>query len=176
MVNYRRNFQAGGTYFFTVTLLNRKADTLVRYIEELLTAIHQVKGKYPFKMKAYVILPEHLHMIWELPENDFEYAKRWQWIRSLFVKAIQKKGFQINKNKHGEALLWQRRYWEHTIYSEVDYEIHVNYIHYNPVKHGYVENSIDWPFSSMAEYVKRGVLSKDWGSGKPAWEGFNFGE
>ena len=149
MVTYRRNFIPGGTFFFTVTLENRKSRLLIDQINLLKDAVQKVKNQDPFLIKAYVILPEHLHMIWELPKEDSNYSLRWKKIKTLFSKSIYKSGFELSKTRHNEYRLWQRRYWEHTIKDMQDFENHVNYIHYNPIKHGLVNDLHDWPFSSF---------------------------
>lgn len=176
MVNYRRNFQRGGTYFFTVNLLNRRSDLLIKNIHYLKKAIQQVKRVYPYKMQAYVILPEHLHVLWKLPYEDVDYATRWQKIKIYFTRYIQKAGVKVQRNKHGECLIWQRRYWEHTIYDAQDFQNHFNYIHYNPVKHGWVERPIDWPFSSIHHYIEKGMISPSWGANESIELPGTFGE
>jgi putative transposase len=177
VVHYRRNLVTGGTYFFTVTLQNRKSRLLVDKVNLLKEAIQQVKDQHPFQIKAYVILPEHLHMIWELPRDDSDYSQRWKKIKAQFSKSVHKSGFALSKTKHKEYNLWQRRFWEHTIKNMLDFEHHVNYIHYNPIKHGLVNNLYDWPHSSFHHYVLKGQIGKDWaGSELNAIEGFCFGE
>ncbi|HAU1150665.1 TPA: transposase [Legionella pneumophila] len=162
MVNYRRSFVPGGTFFFTVTLYNRNSTLLVDNIHLLKSSFRTVKNKHPFPMKAYVILPDHLHMIWQLPIGDADYSLRWKLIKALFSKSINKTGFQLSKTKYNEYRLWQRRFWEHTITSSDDYENHVNYIHFNPIKHGLVQNLSDWPHSSFHHYMQQGVFSENW--------------
>src|SRR5438128_2470739 len=139
MVFYRRNFLPGGKYFFTVTLKDRKQDLLVRYFEEFKDAYDIAKMRFPFKTLAYVILPEHCHVIWQLPEDDSNYSARWLEIKKSFTKKLLNRGVRLRKNKHNEYSLWQRRYWEHTIQNDKDFEAHVYYIHYNPIKHGLVK-------------------------------------
>ena len=163
MVNYRRSFIPGGTFFFTVTLQNRKLRLLVEKINLLKEAVQRVKVQHPFQIKAYVILPEHLHMIWELPAGDSNYSQRWKKIKTLFSKLVRKSGFELSKTRHNEYLLWQRRFWEHVIRDDGDLSRHIDYIHFNPVKHGIVSRVCDWPYSSFHRYVARGDLSSDWG-------------
>jgi putative transposase len=166
VVHYRRSFVPGGTFFFTVTLYNRKSCLLVERIELLKEAVHSVKNQYPFQMKAYVVLPEHLHMIWELPNGDSNYSLRWKKIKALFSKSINRSGFELPKTKHNEYRLWQRRFWEHAIKDMSDFENHVNYIHYNPIKHGLVNELHDWPYSSFHHYVQSGRLCEHWASSR----------
>jgi putative transposase len=162
MVKYRRVFIEEGTYFFTITLKNRQSDFLTRYVENFKTAYRGVKKTRPFKTLAYVILPEHCHLIWKLPEDDFDYAGRWREIKKGFTKALLGKGINFQKNNHNEYDLWQRRYWEQTIRDEKDLENHINYIHFNSLKHGYVQNVKDWKHSSFHTYVSKGILTQDW--------------
>ena len=115
-----------------------------------------------FKIEAIVVLPEHLHSIWTLPPNDSDYPGRWKSIKSIFTRELEKSGVVVEKRKDGSALIWQRRYWEHTIRDVDDLYRHIDYIHFNPVKHGLVERVIDWPYSSFHRYVRQGLLSPDW--------------
>ncbi|MGH8108070.1 MAG: REP-associated tyrosine transposase [Arenimonas sp.] len=174
MVNYRRAQQAGGTFFFTLTLSNRDSNLLTKHVDILRAAFRETLSKKPFKMDAIVILPEHLHCIWTLPGNDTDYSGRWRSIKSSFVRNLRKNDVQVLTNAKGEANVWQRRFLEHQIRDELDLEAHVNYIHINPLKHGYVANLIDWPWSSFHDYVRRGVLPKNWAG--ITIENGNFGE
>ena len=162
MVNYRRSFVFGGTFFFTVTLRNRKSTILVDHINLLKDAFQTIKTQHPFQTKAYVILPDHLHMIWQLPQGDSNYSQRWKKIKTLFSKSVHKSGLPLMKTKHNEFYLWQRRFWEHAIRDEKDFENHFNYIHYNPIKHGLVESLHQWPHSSFHHYLHVGKLSENW--------------
>lgn len=163
MVHYRRVFITGGTYFFTLTLKNRKMHYLTTYIDVLRASFADVKQYQDFDIIAMVVLPEHLHCIWQLPEADNNYSGRWRAIKSRFTRELIKSGVNMVKNKRGEYNLWQSRFWEHTIRNESDLQRHIDYIHFNPVKHGYVGSVIDWPFSSFHRYVARGELEKNWG-------------
>jgi len=163
MVNYRRVYIEGGTYFFTVTLKNRQLNYLTDYIDLLRDSFAYVKNQHPFEIIAIVVLPEHLHCLWQLPDGDDNYAGRWRAIKSRFTRLLIKSGVTLYKNDRGEYDLWQHRYWEHTIGNESDLLHHINYIHYNPVKHGYVLSVKDWPFSSFHQFVEKGDLEQDWG-------------
>ena len=132
MVQYRRSQTPGGTYFFTVNLRDRLSRHLITYIEELRKAFHDVLQQRPFKTVAIVILPEHLHMVMELPSGDSDYPGRWRAIKSHFTRSLVRKGLPLTKNIKGEYNLWQRRYWEHAIRNELDLQRHVDYIHFNP--------------------------------------------
>lgn len=176
MVNYRRSRIPGGTYFFTVTLLNRNSNVLIKHANVLRDAIARTKQQRPFQLKAIVALPDHLHAIWTLPEGDDDYPGRWKAIKSTFCRSLIKAGVQLGQNEKGEYDLWQRRYWEHTISDELDLQRHVDYIHYNPVKHGYVSCPGDWRYSTFHKYVARGLLPPNWTGGSNIPEPDNFGE
>jgi putative transposase len=162
MVHYRRYQIPGGTFFFTVALQNRQSDWLVRYVEQLKNAFRHVNKIHPFKTDAMVVLPDHLHVLWELPDGDCNYSLRWRCIKIAFAKNIHQLGVNISKNRYGENQIWQRRFWEHTIRNEKDFAKHVDYIHYNPVKHGLIERVSDWPHSTFHRYVKEGLLPNNW--------------
>ena len=175
MVQYRRSQTPGGTYFFTVNLRDRSSQNLITYIDDLRKAFHGVQQRRPFKTVAIVILPEHLHMVMELPSGDSDYPGRLRAIKSHFTRSLVKKGLPLTKNNKGEYNLWQRRYWEHVIRNELDLQRHVDYIHFNPVKHGHVNKAMDWPYSSFHRYVRNGLLGENWGSHVTA-DGDGFGE
>jgi len=165
MPNYRRVWIPGGTYFFTVNLLRRDRYFLVEHIESLRAAFHQTRIRRPFDVLAMVVLPDHLHCLWRLPPDDADNATRWSNIKALFSRAIpateDRTGRRLSKGERG---IWQRRYWERLIRNEADFAAHVDYIHFNPVKHGYVARAVDWPYSSFHRYVRRGDLPENWGS------------
>ena len=163
-MDYRRVWVAGGTYFFTVNLLERKgSDLLVRYIDVLRDAVARVKVKYPFIIHAWVVLPDHLHCVIELPEGDSNFALRWRLIKILFSKGLPvdeyRSAVRIHRKERG---IWQRRYWEHFIRDQQDFENHVNYVHINPVKHGLVKDVSEWPFSTFHRMVKLGIYPQNW--------------
>ena len=163
-MRYRRATVAGGTYFFTVNLAERKRTLLVDHVDLLREVFRRVKQRHPFHIDAMVMLPDHLHALRKLPDGDDDFPMRWMLIKSGFSRRIVK-GERINasRKRKGERGIWQRRYWEHSIRDDRDYEMHVNYIHYNPVKHGYAQKAVDWPYSSIHRYVENGVIPKDWG-------------
>jgi putative transposase len=175
MVRYRRNFVAGGTYFFTVTLADRRSSALVDYIVELRAAFRVTRHERSFAIDAIVILPDHLHTIMTLPPGDADFSARWRRIKSLFTHGVVRRGLPITRDRRGEYNLWQRRFWEHTVRDESDFGRHVDYIHYNPVKHGLVSSARDWPHSSFHRYVRTGVLPADW-DGVAKAPGVDFGE
>lgn len=165
MPNYRRSRIEGGCYFFTVNLLERHQNRLfVEQIKLLRNVVKQVRSKHPFHIDAWVILPEHMHCIWTLPKSDADYALRMRLIKSLFAKRLPKtERSSIVRQRKGERGIWQRRFWEHTIRDENDYERHMDYVHFNPVKHGHVERVLDWPYSTFQHHVQLGVYSENWG-------------
>ncbi len=166
MSNYRRNFQSGATYFFTVNLLQRKNnDLLIRHINTLRQSVVYVKRKYPFEILGFVVLPEHLHAIWQMPLDDSDFSLRWRLIKSHFSKSLPKNELlTTSRRKRHERGIWQRRFWEHTILDNNDFANHMDYLHYNPVKHGYVTSVADWEFSTFHHCVKLGIYPADWGS------------
>ncbi|MCF6210057.1 MAG: transposase [Gammaproteobacteria bacterium] len=176
-MHYRRSDIAGGTYFFTVNLAERERTLLTGYANILREVIRTVKERRPFDIDAMVVLPDHLHMLWTLPDGDHDFATRLMLIKAGFSRSMDKGEPQgASRLSKGERGIWQRRYWEHLIRDERDFENHVNYIHYNPVKHGHVERAVDWKFSSIHCYIKTGILSEDWGCGEAVSESGEFGE
>lgn len=166
MPDYRRWRVEGGSYFFTVNLLNRKQQLLVDCIEILREAFRTVRTGHPFHIDAIVVLPEHLHCIWTLPAADADFSTRWRLIKGEFSRALPPNGERrsASRVKHHERGIWQRRFWEHVIRDDADFAKHVDYIHFNPVKHGLVPRPIDWPHSSIHEFVWRGIVTEDWGT------------
>jgi putative transposase len=163
-MRYRRANTEGGTYFFTVNLADRQSNLLVRHIEDLRAVTQTVKQAHSFTIVAMVVLPEHLHTIWRLPPGDANYPLRWSQIKAGFSRRIPN-GERIRPSRQTkrERGIWQRRYWEHQIRDEDDLARHVDYIHYNPVKHGLVHRPADWPHSTLHGYIERGMLTTDWG-------------
>ena len=162
-MRYRRADVKGGTYFFTVNLAERNKTLLVDEIDALRNSLNKVKQQHPFILDAMVVLPEHCHAIFTLPEGDNDFATRWMLIKAGFSRQLPKQErISSSRKAKGERGIWQRRYWEHLIRDDVDFERHVDYIHYNPVKHGYVERAVDWQYSTIHDYIKRGVLLEDW--------------
>ncbi len=162
-MRYRRLYSLGGQYFLTLVLEDRKKFLLIENIKLLKSAFKTVKDKKPFKIDAIVVLPDHFHMIMTLPDNDTDYPQRISQIKSYFSRHLEKKETISKSRQHKrERGIWQRRFWEHYIRSEQDYEMHVNYIHYNPVKHGYVSRPNAWKYSSIHHYIRLGILPEDW--------------
>ena len=163
MTNYRRSDIAGASYFFTVNLADRSQALLTQHIALLRGAFEYTHERHPFNIDAIVILPEHIHAIWTLPEGDSDFALRWRLIKTVFSRGIPNgEHHSASRQSKGERGIWQRRYWEHLIRDEADFARHIDYIHINPVKHGLVERVADWPHSSFHRYVKAGMLPMDW--------------
>jgi len=175
-MRYRRVDTKGGTYFFTVNLANRNASLLVDEFDFLRSSINEVKKQHPFILDAMVVLPDHLHVLLTLPSDDNDFATRWMLIKAGFSRQLPKLE-RINKSRKtkGERGIWQRRYWEHLIRNDKDFENHVDYIHYNPVKHGYVQFARDWQYSTIHKYIDNGLLSREWGQSYDDG-GKNYGE
>jgi putative transposase len=163
MANYRRSRVAGGTYFFTVNLADRDSYLLVDHIDVLREAVRGVRRSRPFHIDAWVVLPEHMHTVWTLPDGDADYSGRWLAIKKAFSKGLPHTESATNARIHqGERGIWQRRFWEHTIRDEADYAAHINYVHFNPLKHGWVRQVAEWPYSTFHRAVKQGVYAADW--------------
>ncbi len=176
MTNYRRNFLGGGSFFFTVNLADRRLRLLTEHIDELRTAFRETRRHHPFTTDAVVVLPDHLHAVWTLPQGDADFATRWRLIKSAFSRKLGAgEPISASRAAKGERGIWQRRYWEHTIRDENDFARHVDYIHINPVKHGLVARVGDWPHSSFHLMVRRGVYPEDW-AGDGEKENGDFGE
>jgi putative transposase len=180
MPEYRRVRIKGGTYFLTIVTYHR-APILIKpeVIEIFRNAWKQIEKKFPFSTDAICLLPDHFHCMITLPEHDSDYSIRIREIKRVFTKyyrsnfpepALRDQSHRYKK----EATIWQRRFWEHTIRDEHDYQNHFDYIHYNPVKHGFVDQVSSWKWSSFHRYVKSGFYELDWGH-EGNW-GNKFGE
>jgi putative transposase len=163
MVRYRRNRLAGGTYFFTLTLADRRSRQLTEHIDLLRSAVRTVRKTRPFVIDAIVVLPDHLHIMMTLPDGDLDFSTRLSLIKRRFTDGLARSNIPITRLANGERSLWQRRFWEHTTRDEGDFARHVDYIHFNPVKHGLVTRVRDWPYSSFHRYVRVGLLPDHWG-------------
>jgi len=167
MPNYRRAWCPGGTYFFTVNLLNRRGNNLlIEHINLLRASVWTVKQRHPFNIHGWVILPDHLHCILELPGDGTDFSTRWRLIKMGFSKALPRlERISPSRQQRGERGIWQRRFWEHLIRDEADFLAHMDYIHINPVKHGLVKCVVDWPYSTFHRLVKQDVYGVDWAGG-----------
>jgi len=172
MATFRRAVVPGATYFFTVTTFQRmKVLTNAPFYSALKSALTQVNAEHPFTLDAFVLLPDHLHCIWTLPLGDASYALRWNLIKRFVSQATRhlvESPISRSRQQRRELGLWQRRFWEHQIRDEQDLIKHVEYIHWNPVKHGYVARVRDWPYSSFHRYVREGLYPLDWASSDDA--------
>ena len=169
MPEYRRSRLQGGTYFFTVVTFNRipifnNKEAIGCFRE----AWKRTQEKRPFITEAFCLLPNHMHCLWTLPKDDCDYSLRWREIKRLFTRDYGNMiGINDLRNEsrinRDEATIWQRRFWEHTIRDQTDFNTHVDYIHFNPVKHGYVKNVSDWEWSTFHRYVQMGLYENNWG-------------
>ncbi|RJR36086.1 MAG: transposase [Deltaproteobacteria bacterium] len=182
MPNYLRSREPGGTFFFTVvTFQRRRFFYNPKNIEILNEIITGVQKEFPFTMDAWVFLPDHLHCLWTLPPEETDYSKRWGVIKARFTKVIAKEQGRSalltgSRIRHWESTIWQRRFWEHRIRDERDLGAHLDYIHFNPVKHGLVDSPEKWPYSSFREYVRRDYYEDNWGANIKFEPDLNFGE
>lgn len=159
MPNYRRAQKPGGTFFFTLVTHLRQpifADPGCRDL--LRQAIEEVRGTHPFTIDAWVLLPDHLHCLWTLPDGDTDYSKRWGMIKARFTKTLNATLAPATRR----PTYWQKRFWEHCIRDDHDLRRHMDYTHYNPVKHGLTETAAAWPFSTFHRHVKTGTYPLDW--------------
>ena len=170
-MRYRRSRTPGGTFFFTVaTQRRRKILCMEGNVRLLRQAFREVKARHPFTIEAFVLLPDHIHCVWTLPPDDRDFSTRWMLIKCRFSRgckgpaAAQISASRVRKRESG---VWQRRFWEHEIRSERDLAAHVEYIHFNPVKHAFVKSPADWPYSSFHRYVRDGIYERDWGADGP---------
>ena len=177
-MHYRRVFEPGASYFFTVvTHLRRPLFADSDNIDLLRRCIADVKARHPFEIDAFVILPDHLHMAWSLPEGDAGYSMRWNLIKAMFTRHYARGQPMPSRSESRiakrEQAVWQRRFWEHLIRDEADFSNHLDYIHLNPVQHGLVLRAALWPHSSFATWVERGRYAPNWGVDTvprwPAW-------
>ena len=168
MPNYRRVYIPGGTYFLTlVTHHRRPLFKEVNNINLLRTAVSKIKAEKPFDILAAVILPDHIHFLWQLPQDDSNYSQRVSRLKVIFTRAYKSNNLpsstiSASRLKHRESDVWQRRFWEHTIRDEADFQHHLDYIHYNPVKHGLVSCPHLWSYSSFRRWVDKDCYAHNW--------------
>jgi putative transposase len=165
----------GIVFFFTVVLAGRPSNLLVDEIERLRHTYQSVQRRHSFETLAICVLPDHIHALWSLPENDVDFSTRWSLIKSGFSRGLDQRARSASKVIKREKGIWQRRFWEHAIRDDEDFERHVDYIHFNPVKHGHVSRVSDWPHSSFHRFVREGTLAADWGGDAAEIRG-SFGE
>ena len=176
MTNYRRNFIPGGSFFFTVNLADRRSNLLIDRIDQLRSAFWYARTRHDFAIDAIVVMPDHLHTIWTLPPDDSDFAMRWRLIKTMFSRSVERgERRSASRSTKSERGIWQRRFWEHTLRDENDFERHCHYIHFNPVKHGHVSAPSQWQYSSFHRFVRLGVYPMNWAAGKQI-DGNEFGE
>lgn len=166
MRSYIRDKSKGGTYFLTMILLNRKSQLFKNYVDKFLHAYRLTKQNHDFELNAMILLPDHVHILLTLAEDSDDYAIIIGNIKTHFSRQVPKFDNEIishSRSKKRERGIWQRRFWEHRIRDELDYRRHMDYIHYNAVKHGHVTRSIDWPYSTFKKCIEEGIYSPDWG-------------
>lgn len=165
MSDYRRARDPGACYFFTlVSHQRRPLLTEAPLRAALRQAIERVRVGYPFAIDGWVLLPDHLHCLWRLPEGDADFGLRWSMIKRLTSQTLPRPGgVSLSSRLRRESGLWQRRFWEHRIRDAEDYRRHLDYLHFNPVRHGLVRRVVDWPWSSFHRLVREGVYPPDWG-------------
>lgn len=182
MSTFIRLQKPGGTFFFTVVTYRRR-QILTRPHSRIILreVISQIRREYPFTIEAWVLLPDHIHCIWTLPERDGDFSKRWGLIKAGFSRRVKPSLHNIglmtdSKERHHENTIWQRRFWEHQIRDDEDLHKHLDYIHFNPVKHGLVASPMDWPYSTLHRYVMQGFYPDNWGEYLTFSGEINFGE
>ena len=165
----RRVLQPGASYFFTLVVHERaNLFATAENVDRWRAAVAKVQRKRPFAVEAEVILPDHLHVLWTMPDGDADYATRIRLVKTEFTKSLRLDDRVTPANKSrankGERDVWQRRYWEHTIRDAHDFQVRLDYIHYNPVKHALVQRAADWPHSTFRDWVAKGNYDPWWGS------------
>ncbi len=176
-MQYRRLYVKGGTYFFTlVTYERRKIFSETNSVSLLHNALRYTNDRHPFKIVAFVIMPDHLHFIWTMPDDSSDFSIRWRLIKSHFTRNYQSNenvSVSPSRKMKGERDIWQRRFWEHLIRDEQDLTRHIEYIHFNPVKHGLANSPAEWENSSFSEYVSQGLYPVYWGANEKIWIGYS---
>jgi putative transposase len=169
MPEYRRAYLPGSSVFLTLITYQRdKLFLLPENIDKLRQACNLIMAEKPFTIDAAVILPEHIHFLWTLPPGDADYSYRVGRMKVLFTRALRgannlPENMCESRKKHRESNVWQRRFYEHTIRDEFDLHKHLDYLHFNPVKHGLVKCVHDWGYSSFHRGVRRGEYDAKWG-------------
>lgn len=158
MSHYQRFAVPGGTYFFTLRLEDRQSRLLTDRVDLLRATVRLAQKRWPFVIKVAVILPDHLHMIWTLPGGDADFSKRWRLIKSTFSRHVDGPAHvSPSKARRGEKGIWQRRFWEHLIRGEQDFQAHRSFALAAPVQAGLVARPQDWALSSVHRDLRRGI-------------------
>ena len=159
-MRYKRARVPGGTYFFTIVTHNRRKTLCSGENPRILRhAFDVIQARRPFTIDAIVLLPDHLHCLWTLPAGDADFSTRWMLIKSQFTRQCDVPGMNTDGSRR---MIWQNRFWEHQIRDDTDFCRHVEYIHYNPVRHGLVHAPRDWKYTSFHRYVKAGKYHPGW--------------
>jgi putative transposase len=165
---YRRAFVPGGTFFFTLVTEGRAPVLTTALAGDCLrAAFRETLARWPFDVRGIVLLPDHLHTIWTLPDDETDFSIRWGFLKKQFTRAWLAAGgtersTSASRARNRRRGVWQRRFWEHTIRDEADLVHHCDYIHYNPVKHGLVACPHAWPHSSFQRFVREKCYEADW--------------
>src|SRR3989304_5863907 len=173
MSDYRRHYLPSGTLFFTAVTHHRRPILWAAMARRCLReALETVRADWSIELVAIVLLPEHLHTVWTLPPGDARYPIRWKRIKEEFTRRYLKAGGEEimpsrSRLRHAERGIWQRRYWEHAVRDEEDLKRCVDYVHWNPKKHGHLANVRDWRWSSFHRFVRLGEYTAGWGAGDP---------
>jgi putative transposase len=157
MTDYRPNRVPGATFLFTVRLLDRSSTLLTDHISAFGEAMRQARSRKPYHVDAWVVLPDHAHSIWTLPPGDEDCAGRWRAVKIAFSKSLRK----ASPSNASEGAIWQRHYRQHRIGDDTEYAAMVDYVHMNPLRHGYCEQAADWPWSSLHRFVAEGLIVPD---------------
>jgi putative transposase len=166
MSDYRRVRVPGGTYFFTTNLLDRQSQLLVKHIDLFRQAVRETRVRHPFHIDAWVVLPDHTHCVWTLPPGDENHSQRWRSIKHHFSRHLPETGsISSVYARRRERDIWQKRFWEHAIRDDADYEAHIDYCYINPVKHGWAEQAKDWPYSTFHRDIRAWLYPLDWATG-----------
>jgi putative transposase len=182
MSRYRRDKTPGATYFFTLTTFRRRPILCDEPLQAALWhALSKVRSRRPFAIDAWVLMPDHLHCLWTLPPGDADFASRWSLVKREVSLTCgdeyrREEWLTPSKRKHRESTIWQRRYWEHRIRSDDDYARHVDYIHFNPVKHGLSRSPGEWPYSTFHRFVNEDIYPENWAGGMIDEDAERFGE
>ena len=167
-MDYVRAIVPGGTFFFTLVTHQRtplfQGEVARQCLHE---AIEWVRQRHPFRIEGMVLLPDHLHCMWTLPQDDHDFSTRWRKVKEHFTRTMRARGVApravpSGKSSKGLRGFWQQRFWEHTIRDEEDFRRHADYIHYNPVKHGLVECPHGWAWSTFGAWVARNLYEEAW--------------
>jgi putative transposase len=169
MTRYRDNRVPGMTYFFTVRLLDRNSTLLTDHFSAFGEAMRQARIRKPFHVDAWVVLPDHAHAIWTLPPGDHDCATRWRAVKIAFSKALNKTGLVLAGAS--DATVWERHYRDYRVGDDDEYAALIDYVHSNPMRHGFCQNAVEWPWSSLHRFVAAGFDAPQPPLAAPPWMG-----